>query len=133
LSALVTERVFAAPSRAFATALAEAGGHASLFRLNWFPAGSTLGACHCIELPLVFGNPDAWQSAPMLAGATAEELRVLAADVQDLWIRFIRDGEAGPAEVAWPGRDKHPALAVRPVTALTSSTASHQLRDPFHG
>jgi para-nitrobenzyl esterase len=43
-------------------------------RFSWFPAGSPLRACHCIDLPFTFGNLDAWRDAPLLRGAGADEL-----------------------------------------------------------
>jgi para-nitrobenzyl esterase len=98
LSAIVTERVFRRPSLALTTAIADAGGTAWIYEFNWRPAASPLGACHCIELPFVFGNFPAWRDAPMLRGATAEEFERLASAVQARWINFIQGGEmeAGP-------------------------------------
>lgn len=68
-----------------------AGGRVASYRVDWAPKGAPLGACHCIELPLLFG--DAWSDAPMLAGNTPPT--ALAASVRRTWAAFAREGVAG--------------------------------------
>ncbi|MEU3471866.1 carboxylesterase family protein [Rhodococcus sp. NPDC006774] len=68
-----------------------AGGRVASYRVDWAPKGAPLGACHCIELPLLFG--DAWSDAPMLAGHTPPT--ALAARVRRTWAAFAREGVAG--------------------------------------
>jgi para-nitrobenzyl esterase len=67
------------------------------FRFDWSPPGSTFGACHCIELPFVFGDLAAWRASPMLAGADPADLRRLVAEVQRAWTGFVHAGSPG-----WP-------------------------------
>ncbi|MEV7093619.1 carboxylesterase family protein [Amycolatopsis sp. NPDC051045] len=38
------------------------------YRFDWQAPGNRFGACHCIDLPFLFGTHDVWD-APMLAGA----------------------------------------------------------------
>jgi para-nitrobenzyl esterase len=97
LSGIVTRQLFRDPSLAFAERLAKAGVRSWSYRLDWAPEQSPYGACHCLELPLVFGNQDAWHNAPMLRGATLAALNALTHAVQDAWITFIRDGTPGHA------------------------------------
>ncbi|WP_415976166.1 carboxylesterase family protein [Rhodococcus sp. 077-4] len=68
-----------------------AGGQVASYRVDWAPKGAPLGACHCIELPLLFGN--AWSDAPMLAGQ--EPPTALAGRVRRTWAAFAREGVAG--------------------------------------
>lgn len=68
-----------------------AGGRVASYRVDWAPKGAPLGACHCIELPLLFG--DAWSDAPMLAGNTPPT--ALAARLRRTWAAFAREGVAG--------------------------------------
>ncbi|GAA3607833.1 carboxylesterase family protein [Nonomuraea rosea] len=70
---------------------------AHVYQFDWSPPGSPFGACHCIELPFVFGNLHAWHAAPMLAGAEPAQLDRLVADVQRAWAAFVHDGSPG-----WP-------------------------------
>lgn len=68
------------------------------YRFDWSAPGNPLGACHCIELPFVFGTLAAHRDAPMLAGVGDDELTALVDVVQTAWIGFIRNGDPG-----WPG------------------------------
>jgi para-nitrobenzyl esterase len=97
LSGIVTRQLFRDPSLAFAKRVAKAGVRSWSYRLDWAPDQSPYGACHCLELPLVFGNHDAWRNAPMLRGATPAALNALTHAIQDAWITFIRDGAPGHA------------------------------------
>lgn len=67
-----------------------AGGRVATYRVDWAPSGAPLGACHCIELPLLFG--DAWSNSPMLAGHAPP--RELAARMRRTWADFARGGVA---------------------------------------
>ena len=67
------------------------------FQFDWNPPGSPFGACHCIELPFVFGGLDAWRASPMLAGADPADLRRLVEEVQGAWAAFVHTGSPG-----WP-------------------------------
>ncbi|NJP43392.1 carboxylesterase/lipase family protein [Actinacidiphila epipremni] len=101
----VTEERFAEPSGQLAARAADAYA----YRFDWAPQGSPLGACHCIELPFVFGaggdapgggegdaaREGAWAAAPMLVGAAPEDLRRLTAEVQSAWASFVHTGTPG--------------------------------------
>lgn len=60
-----------------------------LYEFNLAP-NPVLGACHCIELPFVFGTVAAFEEAPMLSGLTTERARRITQEVQTAWIQFIR-------------------------------------------
>ncbi|MGH2874270.1 MAG: carboxylesterase family protein, partial [Solirubrobacteraceae bacterium] len=92
LAKAVSDEIFGADSARFAE---EHGGF--LYRFDWCAPASGLGACHCIELPFVFGALAAWRDAQMLAGADPLELEALAGTVQRSWLRFVRTGDPG-----WP-------------------------------
>ena len=47
------------------------------------------GACHCAELPFVFGTLDAFASAPMLDSLHTDDARRLSDDLQTTWLDFI--------------------------------------------
>jgi para-nitrobenzyl esterase len=77
--------------------LARQARSAFAFRFDWSPPGSPFGACHCIELPFVFGDLGAWRASPMLAGADAADVRRLMEEVQHAWTGFVHTGSPG-----WP-------------------------------
>jgi para-nitrobenzyl esterase len=72
--------------------LARQARSAFAFQFDWSPHGGSFGACHCIELPFVFGDLDAWRASPMLAGADAADLRRLTEQVQRAWTGFVHTG-----------------------------------------
>lgn len=75
--------------------LAAQGRPAYVYQLDWqSPAfGGLLGAPHCLELPFVFNNFEAWSDAGMLTGTDTPRRQALADAIHATWIRFIREGE----------------------------------------
>ncbi len=94
------DRLFGAPSQAWAKSAAESGRSAWAYRFDHAPS-ATFGACHCLELPFVFGTLDAYADAPMLKGLNRERAAILSRDMQAAWIDFIRSGTA-PWQAATP-------------------------------
>ena len=86
------------PGALFAREAAEGGCPVWKYQFDWSAPESIYNACHCLELPFLFGNLDAWD-APFLAGGKRGEMERLTAVIQDAWGRFFR-GEA-PSE-DWP-------------------------------
>jgi para-nitrobenzyl esterase len=84
----VTERLFGHGSLRVAAQTRSAFA----FQFDWSPPGSPFGACHCIELPFVFGDLDAWRASPMLSGADPADLRRLVEEVQHAWAAFVHTG-----------------------------------------
>lgn len=87
-----TEQGFGAPTRRLGAALSERGVAPWLYRFDWQPEGSPFGACHCLELPFLLGNAEAWQHAPMLQGARPQQL---VDEMRRSWIDFVRSGNPG--------------------------------------
>jgi para-nitrobenzyl esterase len=94
-------KVFVAPAAAWADSARALGRNAWLFRFAFAPT-DRFGACHCIELPFMFGNVDAYQGAPMLEGMTPADADRLVGDMLPAWLRFIR-GES-------PGWEQAPSM-----------------------
>lgn len=67
-----------------------AGGRVATYRVDWSPKGGPLGACHCIELPMLFGEQ--WAGAPMLAGHMPPD--AVAARLRRTWADFASRGVA---------------------------------------
>ncbi len=87
--------------------LAEAHtGRTHVYELTW-PApglGGVLGACHGLDVPLVFGNLTSGQPA-MLLGDDLTEAETVSAQMRGAWTRFATDGDPG-----WPGYDRDKRL-----------------------
>ena len=93
--------LFRMPSLHLAEAQLRAGGSAHFYELAW-PApgmGGIFGACHGLDVPLVFGNLGLGQPA-MLIGAVPPEAEALSEQMQSAWIAFATSGDPG-----WPAYD----------------------------
>lgn len=91
--------LFRMPSLKLAEAQLAAGGRVHLYELTW-PApgmGGMLGACHGLDVPLVFGNLAVGQPA-LLIGEPGPEAEELSRQMRDAWTSFAIDGDPG-----WPG------------------------------
>ncbi len=106
LADLGTDETFLLPAMRLATALVERGERVFSYRFDWAPAGSRFGACHCIDLPFVFGSFEAWRDAPMLAGGDPAQIAALSMAMRRAWIAFIRNGTPeNDAMPPWPRHD----------------------------
>lgn len=104
-----------------------------VYRFDWH-SDSLFAACHCIELPFVFGTLHAWREAPMLSGGRQVPMSLVDA-VQDAWAAFVHTGsprcDALPTWSAHePGTsrvmrlDDQPLMSVGPArTSLESANA----------
>lgn len=93
--------LFRMPTRTLADAQVAAGGRAHFYELTW-PApgmGGILGACHGLDVPLVFGNLTAGQTA-MLIGADTTEAQLVSRQMRAAWTRFATTGDPGWASHA---------------------------------
>lgn len=99
LADLVTDETFLRPAMELAGTVARRGGTAYAYVFDWAAPASPFRACHCIELPFVFGTLDAWADAPMLAGGDRRQMADLSEAMRRAWLAFVRTGE--PAS-SWP-------------------------------
>lgn len=103
VSAVATRRVFTAPADRLADDTARAGARAFSYRFAWRAPSSGLGACHCLELPFLFGARAAWEGAPMLRGADWDaDVEPLGAVLRAAWLRFVRTGDPSTDVLPWP-------------------------------
>ncbi|MDA0634525.1 carboxylesterase family protein [Nonomuraea sp. MCN248] len=88
---LMSDWLFRMPS----TLLAEAHrGPAWLYELTWAPT-PFLGACHGLDVPLVFGTTDGEMAAMMIGDAPHRER--MSEQFRTAWVRFAATGDPG-----WP-------------------------------
>jgi para-nitrobenzyl esterase len=98
-----SDRMFRIPSLHLATAHTAGGGRSYLYELSW-PApggGGILGACHALDVPLVFGVLDQGLAAMLIGTPPPAEAIEISGQMQAAWTAFARDGDPG-----WPAYDE---------------------------
>ena len=90
-SKAVTKQAFSGPAERLAQAWRSHGGRVGTYRFDWTPASAPLGACHCMELPFLFGSPQSWADAPMLGPQRAIDNQ-LSAEMRTRWTQFAHRG-----------------------------------------
>ena len=94
--------LFRMPSLQLAEAQAAAGGRVHVYELAW-PApglGGVLGACHGLDVPLVFGNLDRGQPAMLIGDAPSPAALAVSAQMLTAWGSYATHGDPG-----WPAYD----------------------------
>ncbi|MBF6211319.1 carboxylesterase family protein [Nocardia puris] len=98
--ALVGRKVFADGVFEFADLLAAAGARVYCHRFHAPHPDNPFGACHCIELPLLFGAAEDWRDAPMVRPLDPAGLDAAGIGTRRRWAEFVRTGAVGDG--AWP-------------------------------
>ncbi|MBP2182671.1 carboxylesterase/lipase family protein [Amycolatopsis magusensis] len=99
--------LFRMPTLHLAHARIAAGGRAHVYELTW-PApgmGGVLGACHGLDVPLVFGNLSSGQPALLIGDDALTEAEALSTHLRAAWTTFATHGNPG-----WPAYDAHQRL-----------------------
>ena len=105
-------------------AAAAAGAGVWAYVFAWQSPNPEIGACHCIDLPFLFGNMADWEGAPMLAGAAPDTLADLARAFGGSIAAFARAGDpAAGRALDWPAFD-----ATRAYCCFDSCITSPALR-----
>jgi para-nitrobenzyl esterase len=94
---VVGDVTFRLPALQFADALSRGGGKAFVYQFDHTSPERRLGACHCIDLPFIFGTYGRWNSAPILAGADAEDCAAVSATAIRMVAGFANGGTPGIA------------------------------------
>lgn len=88
-----TAFIYGNPAKQFARNLAEAGGNVYLFRIHSKLKNNPIGAPHCIDLPLIFGNESAWKSSELLKDIPWSRIHENGKKMRGLWAEFARTGK----------------------------------------
>ncbi|MFI8167927.1 carboxylesterase/lipase family protein [Streptomyces sp. NPDC085931] len=128
-----TDWLFAMPSLHLAEAHRAGGGSAHVYELT-FPApydGGALGACHGLDIPLLFGTYGKDLGALLFAGAEpSAEALALSARFRSSWTAFARTGDPG-----WPAYDEERRLVqvldAEPVVAPYPEEAARRLWEGY--
>lgn len=92
-----TEDLCGRGTRRFARAHRRAGGSALRYLFTWAAPGNRFGSAHAIDLALLFGPIGSPDDAPLLRGATIEEIETAGRALRSMWGAFIR-GEEPPRD-----------------------------------
>lgn len=122
-----SDRFYRIPSIRLAEAQAAAGGAAYAYELAWPTPGmgGAFGACHGLDIPLVFGNlttPRNPTLPPLLGDPPPPEAVTVSAAMRGAWIRFAERGNPGWPEFAGETApvqvfDREPAVTPYPHEA----------------
>ncbi|WP_406340792.1 carboxylesterase/lipase family protein [Streptomyces sp. NBC_00648] len=121
--------LFRMPSLHLAQAQIAAGGRAHVYELTW-PApgmGGALGACHGLDVPLVFGNLDRGQTAMLIGEGPPPEAEELSSRMRAAWTAFAAQGD----DPGWPAYDAEQRLVqlfgTRPSVAAYPEETSRRI------
>ncbi|GAC66846.1 carboxylesterase family protein [Gordonia soli] len=95
----LTKAVYTKAADRFARRHRKAGGEAAQYVIEWGVPGNPLRAVHTVDIPLLFGTPETWAGAPILAGHDAERATTDGRELRRIWADFARDGWTSPADV----------------------------------
>ncbi|MEC3875777.1 carboxylesterase family protein [Chryseobacterium salviniae] len=87
-----TESIYEKPAKTFAENLAAGGGNVYQFVIQSKLKNNYIGASHCVDLPLIFENKEAWQSAELLKDVPWEYIQENGQKLRALWAEFARTG-----------------------------------------
>jgi para-nitrobenzyl esterase len=81
---------------------AAGGGRTHVYELTWAAPGmgGVFGACHGLDVPLVFGNLDRGQPAMLIGDTPPPEALVVSAQMLSAWASYAAHGDPG-----WPRYD----------------------------
>ncbi|WP_030673507.1 carboxylesterase/lipase family protein [Streptomyces rimosus] len=117
--------LFRMPSLHLAEARAAVGGRVHVYELTWQAPGmdGVFGACHGLDVPLVFGTLDRGQPAVLIGEEPSPEAETLSARMRAAWTAFATDGDPG-----WPAYDTGRRLVqlfdTRPAVTADPAKAS---------
>jgi len=87
-----TESIYEKPARIFAENFAAGGGNIYQFVIQFKLKNNYIGASHCVDLPLIFENKEAWKSAELLKDVPWEYIQENGKKLRALWAEFARSG-----------------------------------------
>ncbi|WSG37391.1 carboxylesterase family protein [Dactylosporangium sp. NBC_01737] len=120
--------LFRMPTLHLAAAHAAAGGRTHLFEVTWAAPGmaGALGACHGLDVPLVFGNLSSGRPGMLIGDPPPAEAEALSARIRAAWTAFATGGDPG-----WPAYDAAQRLTqildTRPAVTAYPEAASERL------
>ncbi|GEN76055.1 carboxylesterase family protein [Chryseobacterium hagamense] len=88
-----TESIYEKPADAFAVNYADGGGNVYRFTLRLTLKNHNIGASHCIDLPLIFENGEAWKDSELLKEIPWKYIQENGRKLRTLWAEFAATGK----------------------------------------
>jgi para-nitrobenzyl esterase len=88
-----TEFIYGKPTHIFAQNYTEGGGNIYQFKIHSTLKNNYIGASHCVDLPLIFENKEAWKSSELLKDVPWEYIQENGKKLRSLWAEFARTGK----------------------------------------
>ena len=129
-----TDLRFVAPALRLAQLQAKAGRSVYLYQFDWPSPHTGFGANHCIELPFLFGDREAWSRAPMFKGAADDDYEHIGRTMRGYWGTFVRAGDPNKAGMLlWPAYNEPDRMTMvfNRYLAPMSDPAGGNWRLPF--
>ncbi|WP_051129834.1 carboxylesterase family protein [Gordonia terrae] len=102
----LTSAIYTSAADRFARRHRRAGGKAAQYVIDWGADDHPLRAVHTVDIPLLFGSPEIWAGAPILAGHDADRAERDGRQLRRIWADFARNGWTSPGDV--PGLIRFP-------------------------
>lgn len=100
------DAIFVEPALEWARQGARSSKSVFVYQFAWRPPGSEYGACHCIELPFVFGTGACVIDTHMMRGADLRAAEQVSEKVRSAWGAFARSSRMeGSGFSSWPRFD----------------------------
>jgi para-nitrobenzyl esterase len=104
--AIISDQMFSVPGVRVAEAHSSHEPATYMYQVRWAGGDSRLGACHAVDLALMFGTLPL-EGMDILSGA-GPDAEALADQIQDAWAAFARTGDPShPRMPAWPRYESH--------------------------
>lgn len=87
---IATALAFVLTNKKYASFLRQNNIDVSLCELSWRPQNSKFGACHCLELALLFGSYERWRGVGMLGDIDEAEWKERSLVLRQQWLAFIK-------------------------------------------
>ncbi|SIP95786.1 para-nitrobenzyl esterase [Chryseobacterium sp. RU37D] len=87
-----TESIYGKPANIFAQNYKEGGGNIYQFKIKSTLKNNYIGDSHCIDLPLIFENEEAWKNSGLLKDVPWNYIQENGRKLRALWAEFARTG-----------------------------------------
>lgn len=98
-----TAKIYGRPADEFVKRHSRGGGNAYSYLLSWGKDRDFLGACHTVDLPLLFGDWQTWNNARLLEDIPEVNLTTDGPRVRELWGQFAKNGRLNGESGQLPG------------------------------
>jgi carboxylesterase type B len=118
LADVTTDGLVRLPALRLAEARARNGRPGYVYQVDW---RSALGACHAVDVPLLFDNLPGWSASPMFRGTDLAELAPLGRAYRRAVGAFVRTGDPNTDGVpTWPTYTPDRRTTMRFDTLITA-------------